>query len=40
MDTMQVNPDSQLPMQMETEMLLIGSSDGHKRFFELYFDNR
>ena len=38
--TMQVNPDPQLPMQMDAEMLLIGSSAGQKRFFELYSDAR
>ncbi|PPR18926.1 MAG: hypothetical protein CFH40_02390, partial [Alphaproteobacteria bacterium MarineAlpha10_Bin3] len=38
--TMQVNPDSQLPMQIDAEMLLIGSSAGQERFFELYSDAR
>ena len=38
--TMQVNPDPQLPMQIDAEMLLIGSSAGQKRFFELYSDAR
>ena len=38
--TMQVNPDSQLPMQIDAEMLLIGGSAGQKRFFETYSDAR
>ncbi len=38
--TMQVNPDPQLPLQIDAEMLLIGSSAGQKRFFELYSDAR
>ena len=32
----QVNPDPQLPLQEEAEMLLIGSRVGEERFFELY----
>ena len=34
--TMQVNPDSHLPMQVNAELLLIGSRSGQERFFEIY----
>ena len=35
-DILAVNPDPMVPMQGNAEMVLIGSTEGEERFFELY----